>query len=166
MIYLLLDRIDRRKPFPRVSAHCDIPCKIYDPHGAQIAALSVVRFLDLMTELMGKKVFDSIDHVQLSRLTREKEIHAEKVKDEVRVLWGDYFKTPQLERFPDTPELVHKIMLKASACKQQVDRTFGLELLDLVNELASRFWSTKSIDSYVAKCPYPPELDVVYPKLA
>ena len=31
-----------------VSAHCDIPCAVYDPGVAQYAALSVVRFLDLI----------------------------------------------------------------------------------------------------------------------
>ncbi|HFQ62329.1 MAG TPA: superoxide dismutase, Ni, partial [Epsilonproteobacteria bacterium] len=31
-----------------VKAHCDVPCGIYDPIVAQIAALSVVRMVDLM----------------------------------------------------------------------------------------------------------------------
>ena len=31
----------------------------------------------------------------MSRLVAEKETHAEKVKQEVRVIWGDYFKAPQ-----------------------------------------------------------------------
>ena len=34
-----------------VKAHCDIPCGIYDPITAQIAALSVIRMVDLMTAL-------------------------------------------------------------------------------------------------------------------
>ena len=33
-----------------VKAHCDIPCKIYDPAISQVAALSVVRLLDLIEE--------------------------------------------------------------------------------------------------------------------
>ena len=28
-------------------AHCDIPCKIYDPAAAQYAVLSVIRIIDL-----------------------------------------------------------------------------------------------------------------------
>ncbi|MCI4329747.1 MAG: superoxide dismutase, Ni, partial [Thermoplasmata archaeon] len=37
---------------PRVArAHCDIPCGIYDPHEAQIAALTVVRMDQLIAEL-------------------------------------------------------------------------------------------------------------------
>ena len=32
-------------------AHCDIPCAVYDPGVAQYAALSIVRFLDLIGEM-------------------------------------------------------------------------------------------------------------------
>ena len=35
----------------KLSAHCDIPCAVYDPSVAQYAALSVVRFLDLIGEM-------------------------------------------------------------------------------------------------------------------
>ena len=31
-----------------VSAHCDIPCGVYDPGEAQYAVLSVIRFIDLI----------------------------------------------------------------------------------------------------------------------
>ena len=31
-------------------AHCDIPCKIYDPMIAQVSALSVARLVDLVLE--------------------------------------------------------------------------------------------------------------------
>ena len=34
-----------------VQAHCDIPCKIYDPSLPQVAALSVARLLDLIQEI-------------------------------------------------------------------------------------------------------------------
>ncbi|MFL2733206.1 MAG: superoxide dismutase [Ni], partial [Gammaproteobacteria bacterium] len=33
-----------------VLAHCDIPCKIYDPIVIQIAALTVVRIIDIIEE--------------------------------------------------------------------------------------------------------------------
>ena len=34
----------------KVHAHCDIPCKVYDPSIAQYAALSVVRLIDIIEE--------------------------------------------------------------------------------------------------------------------
>ena len=77
-----------------VQAHCDIPCKIYDPAVIQVAALSVVRILDIIAEL---DETTKANQAELSRLTIEKENQARIVKDEVRVIWGDYFKDPQIE---------------------------------------------------------------------
>lgn len=165
MLHSLLRRLDKKLSFATASAHCDIPCKIYDPITAQVAALSVIRLTDLLLELGDKESLSLSQQAQLSRLVREKEIHAEKVKAEVRVIWGDYFKAPQFETFPDTHELVHKIMLACSACKQHVDRQKGLELLQLVNQFAGYFWQTKGVATKTTTCPYPPSEDVLYPDL-
>ena len=40
-----------------VKAHCDIPCKVYDPYIAQYAALSVIRLQDLIAEKIYKPIF-------------------------------------------------------------------------------------------------------------
>ena len=58
-----------------VFAHCDIPCKIYDPIVIQIAALTVVRIIDIIEEknLDTSKLEDSSE---LARLTLEKENQA------------------------------------------------------------------------------------------
>ena len=72
-------------------AHCDIPCAVYDPGVAQYAALSVVRFLDLIGE-MPENIESKKDLAHLSRLVQQKEEHAIEVKDAVRTIWGDYFK--------------------------------------------------------------------------
>ena len=165
MIHQILSKIHAVNPFPAASAHCDIPCKIYDPFSAQLAALSVIRFVDLLNELAEKETLTFADQAQMSRLVAEKETHAEKVKHEVRVIWGDYFKAPQFEKFPDTNELVHKIMLAGSGCKQHVSREKAEELLSLVNEFAERFWATKDVATKKATCPYPPSEEVVYPDL-
>ena len=165
MLHSFLGSLDKVISFKTVSAHCDIPCKIYDPSTAQVAALSVIRFIDLIEEINAKGELSATDNAQLIRLVREKEIHAKKVKDEVNVIWGDYFKQPQFDQFPNTHSLVHSIMLTGSACKQQTSRQKGLELLKLVNEFAASFWATKGVDTYSAKCPYPPSEETVYPKL-
>lgn len=56
-------------------------------------------------------------------------------------------------------------MMKASFAKQHVDMAATVELLDLVNQFAAIFWETKSVQTYTAICPYPPQQTVVYPKL-
>lgn len=166
MIHRLLKTLDRIVGFEPAKAHCDIPCKVYDPHGAQIAALSVIRFMDLIQPMAEKTTLTLAEQATLSRLVREKEEHAAKVKDEIRVIWGDYFKAPQLAAFPDTHALVHSIMQTASACKQHLNRSDAEQLLTLVNRFAANFWATKGIDTFDATCPYPPDMQVTYPKLA
>ena len=165
MLHKLLNFIDKKVGIEEATAHCDIPCKIYDPAIAQIAALSVIRFLDLINELAEKPQLSVADQAQLARLVREKEIHAAKVKDEVTVIWGDYFKAPQIEKFPDIHQLVHEVMLAGSACKQHISRDKGEKLLELVNEFAEAFWQTKGVETYTATSPYLPNELVVYPKL-
>ena len=41
MIARLLTWYDRKVGLETVAAHCDIPCKIYDPISAQIAAVPI-----------------------------------------------------------------------------------------------------------------------------
>ena len=164
MIHQIFTKLDNVLKFEVAEAHCDIPCKIYDPSTAQIATLSVIRFMDLIHELNADPM-SLAHHAQLSRLVREKEIHAAKVKEEVRVIWGDYFKQPQFEQFPNIHSLVHNIMLAASACKQNIEREKGVKLLSLVNEFADAFWKTKGVATFTAECPYPPSEQVIYPKL-
>ena len=148
-----------------VHAHCDIPCKIYDPVVIQIAALTVVRILDIIEE----KKFDTSkidDASELARLTLEKENQAKIVKDETRIIWGDYFKQPQIEVFPHVHDLVHSIMMQGSKCKQSLDRENATKLVDLVNEFSEIFWKTKDVPTLRVIAPYPPALEMVVPKFS
>ncbi len=165
MLYRLLSTLDAKKSFSRVSAHCDIPCKIYDPSSAQIAVLTMIRMVDLLEEIAAKDTLSANDQAQFSRLVAQKEEHGFKVKEEIRVIWGDYIKQPQLEKFPELHELSHGIMLAASKAKQHIDKAATLDLLTKVNRFAEIFWATKGVETFTATCPYPPEQSVVYPKL-
>ena len=146
-------------------AHCDIPCKIYDPVVIQIAALTVVRILDIIEE---KKLDTSKinDVSELARLTLEKENQAKIVKDETRIIWGDYFKQPQIEVFPNVHDLVHSIMMQGSKCKQSLDRENATKLVDLVNDFSEIFWKTKDVPTVRVTAPYPPALEMVVPKFS
>lgn len=166
MLHKLLTTIDKISPLQMARAHCDVPCKIYDPSTALIAALSVVRMMDIMAEAAGKEGASIVElHNSLSRGVTKKEEEAEKVKQEIRVIWGDYIKAPQIEKHPGIHDLTHQIMLKASACKQGTNRTDGEALVELVNQFAEIFWDTKSIETVRKTSPYPPAIDVVYPVL-
>ncbi len=106
---VLLDRFSQPNT---VRAHCDIPCGIYDPHAAQVAALTTVRMVQLLQGLQqpaegaGKDAMDTYT-MQVARYTGVKEDHAKICEHELVVLWTDYFK-PELcryrrELFEDAP---------------------------------------------------------------
>ncbi|MEM1145291.1 MAG: superoxide dismutase, Ni [Pseudomonadota bacterium] len=166
MLHKLLSAADKLADIPTADAHCDIPCKIYDPISAQIAALTIVRMVDLIHDLKDSGSDDPIAFANsMSRFVATKEEHGVKVKEEVRVIWGDYFKAPQMEKFPEIHDLSHSIMLLASASKQHVDRDKAVELVEKVNRFAEIFWATKGVEVKRRECPYPPSLELVYPDL-
>ncbi|PHS33039.1 MAG: superoxide dismutase, Ni [Methylophaga sp.] len=165
MMHTILKSMDALFQFQTVSAHCDVPCGIYDPSTAQIASLTVIRMLDLIQELADKGDLNLSDQARLSRLVSQKEIHADKVKEEIRIIWGDYFKEAQFNQVPGIHALTHKIMMQASKCRQSIDQENGIELLILVNQFAERFWATKEVKTKESICPYPPSQPVIYPVL-
>ena len=88
------------------------------------------------------------------------------VKDETRIIWGDYFKQPQIEVFPNVHDLVHSIMMQGSKCKQSLDRENATKLVDLVNDFSEIFWKTKDVPTVRVTAPYPPALEMVVPKFS
>lgn len=166
MIYELLTKADQKFHFDTASAHCDIPCGIYDPIVAQISALTAVRMLDLMSEFEAKTPDRNKDYMNsMSRYIAVKEEHAERAKSEIRVIWGDYLKAQQLEKYPNAHALVHKIMQLGSKVRQTTDREQATQLVEAINEFAQMFWETKGITTKRAKAPYAPALELVYPVL-
>ena len=88
-----------------------------------------------------------------------------KLKEDIRVIWGDYIKEPQIKNFPEIHDLTHSIMLNASKAKQNIDKQATLDLLEKVNRFSEIFWESKGIATYKAVCPYPPSQEIVYPDL-
>lgn len=150
-------------PATEVFAHCDIPCKIYDPHASQVAAHTVIIMTQMLLE--AEKLEDGVarEH-HTTRLTLVKEEHAEIVKREVRVIWGDYFKDEQIQKVPTIHELVHKIMLQASKTKQKIDLEAANKLLSLVQEFAEAFYLTKGVSTQRVPSTFPTEGEIVLPK--
>ena len=154
---LLVKTIDKVFPPKIVYAHCDIPCGIYDPHAAQVAAHTVIRMSTLIAENNG-------DAPAISRLTAVKETHAEIVKHEITVLWADYFKPEHLKETPNLHELVFNTLKLASKAKQNVDEAVANELLESVQKIAAIFWMTKGMKTQKVPAPYPTGKDIVIPK--
>jgi nickel superoxide dismutase len=166
MLFQIVERLDRVFHFAHVKAHCDIPCGIYDPHAALIGALTVIRMIDLMGEL--KASHDPATPEFQNSMTRYilvKEEHAEVVKREVRVIFGDYFKQEHIDKYAELPALFHKIMQLASKGRQTTSREQAVALLDAVNRFAEIFWDSKGLTTKRVKAPYKPGEEMVLPNL-
>lgn len=165
----LLTILSRFLPTKIAYAHCDIPCGIYDPHQAQLAAHTVIRMTNLINALKASSdnpPFEERKKIisQIARLTRVKEEHAEFVKHEVRILWGDYFKEEHLREYPNLHNLVFKTMKLASKARQEINIDAANELLGNVQQIAEIFWKTKNIQSAKIKSPYPSGGAIIIPK--
>ena len=132
----------------RAEAHCDIPCGIYEPTIAKIAARTVARMVDQITELAAPN--DPHDgHAvaafsnSISRRIAIKEQHAEQCKHELQVLWSDFFKPEHLEKFPNLHDTFWKALKLASKNKQDVSAEAAADLLKAVDEIAKMFYEAK-----------------------
>ncbi|HEV2316483.1 MAG TPA: superoxide dismutase, Ni [Thermoplasmata archaeon] len=151
-----------------VRAHCDIPCGIYDPHEAQIAALTVLRMDQLIGELAhpgadAKPEERAAYGSKLARYTAVKEIHAERVKSEVRVIWGDYFTPDHAKQFPQVHEIAWKILKQASKARQGTTLADAQELVNQVQQFAELFWQSKGAKTRKAPSMQKSGGEIVYP---
>ena len=122
-------------------AHCDIPCGIYDPNDAIQAAQTCIRMTELILE---KQNDDSLSAKNsLSRYITVKETHAKKAKDDILIIWTDYFKDNHLEKYPDLHEKVWKASQLGSQVKQNVDMEKAKQFKASLEEIGEIFWETK-----------------------
>lgn len=130
-------------PTRPVFAHCDIPCGIYDPHTAQLAAKTVLTMVQKINELPKENPTVN-DRNNFVRMVKVKEEHAEICKREVLILWTDYFKPEHLEKFPKLHDLVWTTTKLCSDNKRTVDEVKAQQLVEAVDKVADIFNQTKA----------------------
>ena len=146
----VLNTFDRLAPPSDAHAHCDIPCGIYDPHAAQLGALTVIRMVQLIQALQqpaqgaSKEEWDTYG-MQISRYAAVKEEHAKIVEHEIVILWTDYFKPEHLEKHADLHDVVWKTAKLTSTVKQSINMDAAQQLLAGTQQIAEIFWDTKGV---------------------
>ena len=126
----ILRIVDKFFPPKVVLAHCDVPCGIYDPHEAQMAAHTIIRMISMISDLEASSdnpPFEERKKIisQIARLTKVKEDHAELVKQQVRIIWGDYFKAEHLEKYKDLfPRDVELVNAAIGETENPLGKTF------------------------------------------
>lgn len=153
MKHQMLDSILSVLPFQDVYAHCDIPCGIYDPTPAQIAAHTVLR----MTQLLGEK---TAMH-DVARIAHVKEEHGQRVETELDTLKHDYFKPEHFEKFPELKDLFKEAVKLSAETRQQVDMQKAKELLEKVLQIAEVFYKTKNVTPVRVASLYPTKGEIV-----
>jgi len=148
MVYKFFEFLHKIHPAKEVYAHCDIPCGIYTPEPALTAAKTVVKMVERIEELEPPNVLKLDIAVMkgkansMVRYIMVKEEHAQKCKQELLILWTDYFKQEHLEMFPNLHETFWKAAKLCSKNKQEVNSAAAQELLAAVEEIAQMFNKT------------------------
>ena len=130
-------RLTRMFSIVEASAHCDLPCGVYDPAQARIEAESVKA---IQEKYQGN---DDVDF--RTRAVEIKEQRSDLVKHHLWVLWTDYFKPPHFEKYPELHGLFNEAtkLAGASGAKGSLDADVAQKLLDKIAEIDKIFWETK-----------------------
>lgn len=138
----MLNKVFPAKP---VYAHCDIPCGIYTVEPAMTAAKTVIRMTELIQQLEPPSFASfNVEEAKgkinsLVRYITVKEQHAQKCKEELLILWTDYFKPEHLEAFPNLHDTFWKAAKLCSKVKQEVNMEAAQELQKAVEEIGVMF---------------------------
>lgn len=139
----ILRLLDTIFPPKTAFAHCDVPCGIYDPKPAQIAAETVVKMVEKI-EGLPKDNPKVSDRNLFVRAVWTKEEHARRCKEELLILWTDFFKPEHLEMFPDLHDTFWKAAKLCSKNKQEVSMEAAQDLKKAVDEIAAIFAKAKA----------------------
>ena len=147
MLKTVVNALNRVSPADTAEAHCDGPCGVYDPSSARIAAEAAVSMTKKIVALETPDPADSAAMAAylntLSRYVAIKEEQAHLAKEELLVLWTDYFKPPHLEQYPNLHTTFWKAAKLCSAVKVEVSVEHAGELMDAIKEIHTIFWATK-----------------------
>ena len=148
MITKVMASLLRMLPATTVYAHCDVPCGIYDPKPAQIAAATVLKMVQKLAALTPPNPSSTPQDIRnyqndTTRMIWTKEEHARKCKEELYILWSDYFKPEHLEKFPDLHTKFWTAVKLCSENKQHVSEESAQKLIAAVDEIAQMFVESK-----------------------
>ncbi|MCB0071179.1 MAG: superoxide dismutase, Ni [Caldilineaceae bacterium] len=140
----VISKVAHSLPTQEVSAHCDGPCGVYDPASSRIAAEAVLSMTKKLLD-MGTPT-DVASNNTFGRYVAIKEEQAQIAKDELLILWTDYFKPVHLEKYPDLHEKFWNAAKLCSAVKVEVSLEKAQALMAAIEEIHKMFWATKGRD--------------------
>jgi nickel superoxide dismutase len=158
----ILNFLSELLPSKIAFAHCDIPCGIYDPHQAQLAAHTIIRMTQLLSEI--KQDDDLISDHAIARITHVKEKHVNILEEELETLRNDYFKDEHFKQYPNLNDLFVKTLKASAKARVGIDMEAAQEALASVLEIAEIFFKTKNVEPIRIKSIYPTGGEMVFYK--
>lgn len=143
-IFSFLSFLHKIFPAQSVFAHCDVPCGIYTVEPAKTAADTVIKMVEKLyaqvppADNADRREWLEFENI-LARCTMIKEEHAQKCKEELLILWTDYFKPEHVALFPGLHEAFWKAAKLCSKVKQEVNMEAAEELKKAVDEISTIF---------------------------
>lgn len=126
-----------------VRAHCDVPCGIYETDTLTHAAETCLRMTEKIAEL--KDVSGKTDdHNNFVRMIMTKEKHAQLCKDQLYILWSDYFKPEHLGKFPNLHDSFWQATKQCGKVKQSISQDEARKLLAMTVDIAAMFKESKT----------------------
>lgn len=126
-----------------VHAHCDVPCGLYEVDTMRHAAETCVRMIEKIQALSDLTAEKSDAHNNYIRMVMTKERHAQLCKEQLYILWSDYFKPEHVQKFPNLHETFWKATKQCSKVKQSVSADEAHTLLHMVTDIAHMFEGSK-----------------------
>ena len=140
-----IDKIDKPKA---VSAHCDVPCGVYEGDSAKWAAETCYKLTKKLIEQKVPAADDAKGQLEyrnyVARSVQIKEEYAQICKEQVLILWTDYFKPEHLVKHPDLHDLVWKTTKQCSTVKRSVSLEECEKLKKIVDEVVHIFSEIKA----------------------
>lgn len=139
--------IDKIQPPKKAHAHCDVPCGVYETDSALWAVETcqklVEKLLALETPAAGNKQAVLEYQNTVTRAILVKEEYAQICKEQLLILWTDYFKAEHLAKWPDLHDKIWKATKQCSVVKRTVSLEEVKKLRTLVEEIAAIFKASK-----------------------
>lgn len=132
----------------KAHAHCDIPCGVYETDSALWAVETcqklVEKLLALEPPVVGNKQAALEYQNTVMRAVLVKEEYAQICKEQLLILWTDYFKPEHLAKWPNLHEKIWKAAKQCSVVKRTVSLEEVAKLRVMVTEIADIFKASKT----------------------
>ena len=123
------------------SAHCEIPCGIYDDQlRTKLIAEDITTIEKSIKEIEALRKAEPINYNQLIRWVSNKEDHANKIQ---HIVW-QYFMTqrikPGQKKYAETLSVLHQMLIAAMKCKQTTDLSHVESLRSLLKKFEGLYF--------------------------